>query len=49
VGAVLSDSPIEVALEAEVKARPKPVKCNRLFSDSQEKSRKTKQTRISEN
>jgi hypothetical protein len=34
VGAVLTDSPEKIALEAEVEA----VKCNRLFSNSQEMS-----------
>jgi hypothetical protein len=43
VSAVLIDTPIKTALEAEVEARAKPVKCNRLFSDSQERSRKHKQ------
>jgi hypothetical protein len=41
--AVLADAPVNVALEAEGGARAKPVKCNRLFSGSQEKSRKRKQ------
>jgi hypothetical protein len=40
---VLADTPIKVALEAEVKARDRPVKCNRFFSDSQDKSRNPKQ------
>jgi hypothetical protein len=33
------DTPVKAALEAEVQARAEPVKCNRLFSDSQEKAR----------
>jgi hypothetical protein len=36
VGAVLNDSPEKTALEPEVEARAKPVKCNRLFSGSHE-------------
>jgi hypothetical protein len=38
VGAVLIDTPMKDALEAEVEAHGKPLKCNRLFSNSQEKS-----------
>jgi hypothetical protein len=37
VNIVLSDTPVKAALEAS----GKPDKCNRFFSDSQEKSRKT--------
>jgi hypothetical protein len=33
--AVLADTPEKVALEAEGEARAKPVKCNKLFSDTQ--------------
>jgi hypothetical protein len=43
VGAALADTPVKVALEAEVEARAKRVNCNRLFIDSQENSRKPKQ------
>jgi hypothetical protein len=39
----LADTPVKFTLEAEVKARALPVKCNRLFSDSQEQSHKPKQ------
>jgi hypothetical protein len=42
VSAVLADTPVKAALEAEVEARSRPVKCKRLFSDSQEKGRKSK-------
>jgi hypothetical protein len=35
LGAVLSDAPVKVSLGAEVGALTKPIKCNRLFSDSQ--------------
>jgi hypothetical protein len=37
VSTVLTDIPENVALEIEVEARSKPVTCNRLFSDGQEK------------
>jgi hypothetical protein len=43
VSAVLTDTPVKAALEAEAEARAKSVKCNRLFNGSQEKSQKTKQ------
>jgi hypothetical protein len=43
VGAVLTDTPVKVALEYEAGARIKPVTHIRFFSDSQEKSRKYKQ------
>jgi hypothetical protein len=33
MGAVLADTPVKVALGAEVEARAKPVKCNWLFRD----------------
>jgi hypothetical protein len=37
------DAPVKAALEAEVEARSKTIKRNRLFSYSQEKTRKSKQ------
>jgi hypothetical protein len=43
--AFLIDTPVKAALKSEVKAQPKPVKRNRLFSDSQEISRKSKRLR----
>jgi hypothetical protein len=43
VSAVLTDTPLKAALEAEVEACSEPVKCNRLFSDSRENTRKSKQ------
>jgi hypothetical protein len=43
VGAVLTDTPVKVALGAEVEACAKPVKCRRLFSGSRENSRKREQ------
>jgi hypothetical protein len=43
VTAVLTDTPVKAALEAEVEAHSKPIKRNRLFSYSQEKTRKSKQ------
>jgi hypothetical protein len=43
VDAVLTDSPVKIGLGAEVETLAKLVKCNRLFRDSQEKSRKPKQ------
>jgi hypothetical protein len=46
VGAVLTDTAVKIALEAEVEALAKPVKCNRLLSDSQEKSYKLKQLKM---
>jgi hypothetical protein len=39
----LTDTTVTVALEAGIEARAKPVKYNRLFNNSQEKSRKLKQ------
>jgi hypothetical protein len=39
----LTETPVKVALEAGVEGRDKPVKCNRFFTDGQEKSRKPKQ------
>jgi hypothetical protein len=39
---VLTDTPVKAALEAEVEAQSRPVKRKRLFSDSQEKGRKSK-------
>jgi hypothetical protein len=45
VGAVLTGTPVKGALEAEAEAHAKPVNCNRLFKDSQEKSRKPKYLR----
>jgi hypothetical protein len=41
--AVVADTSVKIALEAEVGARAKPVKCNRLISDSQKRSQKPKQ------
>jgi hypothetical protein len=43
VSTVLTDTPENAALEAEVEAHSKPIKRNRLFSYSQEKTRKSKQ------
>jgi hypothetical protein len=43
----LTVTSVKVALEAGVEAHAEPVKCNGLFSDSQEKSRKPK--RVIEN
>jgi hypothetical protein len=43
VSAVLTDTPVKAALEAEVEARSKPIKRNRVFRYSQEKTRKSKQ------
>jgi hypothetical protein len=43
VGGVLTDTPVKAALEAEVETHSKPIKRNRLFSYSQEKTRKSKQ------
>jgi hypothetical protein len=40
--AVLADTPVKVALLGEIEARVKPVKCIRLFSDGQWKSRTPK-------
>jgi hypothetical protein len=42
-GAVLSDTTVKVAQKVEVEERAKSVECNRLFSDSHEKSRKPEQ------
>jgi hypothetical protein len=36
VSVVLADTPVKIALEAEVEARIKPVTCKRLFSGSQD-------------
>jgi hypothetical protein len=41
--AILTHNPVKAALEVEVQASAKPVKCNKLFSDIQEKSRTPKQ------
>jgi hypothetical protein len=41
--AVFTDTPLKVALEAKVVPRAKLDKCNRLFSDSQQRLRKPKQ------
>jgi hypothetical protein len=38
VSDISTDTSVKVASEAEVGARAKPFSCNRLFSDSQEKS-----------
>jgi hypothetical protein len=46
VSAVLTDAPVKATLEAEVEALPKPIKRNRLFSYSQEKTRKWKKIKI---
>jgi hypothetical protein len=43
VSAVLTNTPVKAALEAEVEARSKPIKRNRVFRYSQEKTRKSKQ------
>jgi hypothetical protein len=43
VSAVLTDNPEKAALEAEVEARSKSIKRNRVFRYSQEKTRKSKQ------
>jgi hypothetical protein len=43
MSAVSTDTPVKAALEAKVEARFTPIKCNRLFSYSQEKTRKSKQ------
>jgi hypothetical protein len=42
VSVLLTDTPVKFALETEVEARVMSVKC-KLFSDSQEELRKTKQ------
>jgi hypothetical protein len=43
MSAILTDTPVKAALEAEAQTHANPVKYNRLFSDSQETSRKPKQ------
>jgi hypothetical protein len=43
LSAVLTDTPVKAALEAEVEARSTTIKYNRLFSYSQEKTRKSKE------
>jgi hypothetical protein len=43
VSAILTDTPVKAAFEAEVEACSEPVKRNRSFSDSQENTRKSKQ------
>jgi hypothetical protein len=43
VNAVLTDTPVKAALEAEVESHSTPIKSNRLFSYSQETTRKSKQ------
>jgi hypothetical protein len=42
VNAVLTDTLVKAALEAEVEARSKPIKRNKLYSYSQEKISKSK-------
>jgi hypothetical protein len=48
VSAVLTDTPVKAALEAEVEVCSKYIKRNRLLSYSQEKTRKSKQKRMFE-
>jgi hypothetical protein len=43
VNAVLTDTPVTTALQAEVEAHAEPVKRKTLFSDRQEKAQKSKQ------
>jgi hypothetical protein len=43
LSAVLTDTPVKDVLEAEVEARSKPIKSNKLFGYSQETTRKSKQ------
>jgi hypothetical protein len=43
LSAVLTDTPVKDVLEAEAEACSKPIKSNKLFGYSQEKTRKSKQ------
>jgi hypothetical protein len=48
VSAVLTDTPVNATLEAEVEASSEPIKRSRLFSYRQEKTRKSRQKRMFE-